>query len=116
MHDISKIRDAAYAAVALLVVWAVMRPESAAKAAAAFTEGMVKAADSIFAGAVKGAGSAVGLPDPATKEARLNCCAAINMGSVYDASLNCSAGEFLNWMATNAKPDQCRTGGASGTW
>jgi len=114
--NLGGMKDAAILAVGALVVWAVMRPEAAGKAAESIAKGIVKAGESIFVGTVKGGGALVGLPDPATHGAELNCCAAINMGSVFDASVNCSAGDFLNWMATNAKPNMCRTGGASGTW
>jgi hypothetical protein len=114
--NLSQAKDVAMLAGLSLALFAVLRPEAAGRAAESIARGIVSAAESLFVGTVKGAGSVVGLPDPATRGAQLNCCAAINTGSVFDASVSCSAGDFYNWMLSNTKPSFCRTGGASGTW
>lgn len=44
-------------------------------------------------GAVKGIGAAVGIPDTSTDK----CAAAKAAGATWDASLYCTAGDFLSW-------------------
>jgi hypothetical protein len=69
------------------------------------------AANSVLHGAVIGIGKTVGIPATAAGK----CCEAIRAGSVFDASLNCPAGDFTAWMARGERPKGC-SGGASGSW
>ena len=71
-----------------------------AKAAAdpqGFARGVVNAADGLAAGAVKGVGALVGVPDT---DPTL-CAQAMAEGRTWDASKYCPAGTFLSYLASS---------------
>lgn len=87
-------------AVAGLYVW---RRGGVAPAAEAAGRAVVGAASGVFSGAVKGAGSMVGIPDTAPDK----CSAALVAGDMWAASFACPAGTFLGaaWnKATGSAP------------
>lgn len=113
--NVETVKLAGMALAAASVVWIVMRPKEAGKLAEAIARAPFEVAAGIVAGAVKGAGGLVGLPDPATPEARSACCSAIANGKTMSASANCAAGDFLAWVFSGRRPGHC-SGGASGQW
>ena len=70
-------------------------------------EGVVTVADDVVAGVVEAIGGAVGVP--VTNQSR--CDAAKAAGNIGDASLYCTAPDFMKWVAAG-RP----SGGASGSW